>query len=68
MSSKDMRRFVAACEEKGLVYDPYHKHPRVTDPQTGRFVSISRSPSCPYAHRNMARDVKKYLGIEIAIR
>ena len=60
-----MKKAIKSCTAAGLVYDPSRKHPRITDPKTGRFVTISNTPSCPYAAENMLRDVKKYLGVEV---
>lgn len=65
---RDIDRAVAACEAAGLVYDPKHKHPRMTDPKTGKFVSFSATPNCPFAHKHMLRDVKRYLGIAIRLK
>lgn len=67
MSRKDIRKAIRACEDAGLVYEPQHSHPRVVDPKTGRYVSFSNTPNCPHAHKNMLKDVRKYLGIEVAI-
>lgn len=64
-AKKDMKKAIKACEAAGLVYDPTHAHPRITNPATGRFVSISNTPGGPYAYRQMLRDVRKYLGIEV---
>jgi hypothetical protein len=63
-----MDRAIQACEEAGLRYSPGKKHARVVDDRTGKFVSFSRTPSCPYAYKNMLRDVKRYLGIEIRLK
>lgn len=60
-----MKEAIKACVAAGLEYDPHHKHPRITDPKTGRSVSISNSPSCPHAYKHLLRDVRKYLGKEV---
>ena len=66
--ARDMRIVIRACEEQGLVYDPTHKHPRIVDPRSGKYVSFSATPNCPYAPRRMLRDVKHYLGIAIRLK
>ncbi len=58
----DMRQAVRACTRAGLVYDPAHRHPRIVDPRTGRFVVLSSSPSDQHAAKNMLTDVRKVLG------
>jgi hypothetical protein len=65
MSTSDMRKAIKLCREAGLVFESNHKHPRVVQPSTGEFVSFSGSPSCKDAHRNMLRDVRKYLGVDV---
>lgn len=65
---KDMDRAIQACKAAGLTYDPRHKHPRVIDPATGKFVSFSNTPNCPFAHRHMLRDVRRYLGHNVRIK
>lgn len=62
-----MKAAITACEGAGLKYDPAHKHPRVVDPKSGRFVSFSSSPSCPHAHKHLLKDVRKYLHISVTI-
>lgn len=64
---KEMRKAIRACEKAGLVYDPNHKHPRVTDPKTRKFVSFSATPNCPFAVQHMLADVRKYLGVNIRL-
>jgi hypothetical protein len=68
MSTTDMRKAIKLCQAAGLVFEPNHKHPRVVQPSTGKFVSFSGSPSDENAHRNMLRDVKKYLGVDVLKR
>lgn len=43
-------RFILVNDRKHLKY----RHPR-----TGKTVTISSSPSCPYASRNQLRDIRK---------
>jgi hypothetical protein len=64
-TKKDMRKAIKACVAAGLVFDPDHKHPRIVDPATGKFVVLSSSPSCPHAAKNMLTDVRKILGREV---
>ena len=63
----DRRSFVKACQAAGLKYDPWHKHPRIVDPKTMRYVVISNTPGCPHAYKNAVRDIKKRLGIEVTL-
>jgi hypothetical protein len=65
MSRSDMRQAVQKCVAAGLVYDDKHKHPRIIQPSTGRFVTISRTPSCPHAPKNFLADVRRYLGVDV---
>jgi len=62
-----MKKVIRACEHAGLRYEPNHRHPRLTDPSTGRFVTISATPSCPFAHTHVLRDVRKYLHIKVTL-
>ena len=62
----DLTRTIRQLERHGLVFVPGKKHPKIRDPKTGRAVSISGTPSCPHAHKNVLRDVRKYLGVELA--
>lgn len=65
---RDIDRALKACIDAGLVYDPKHKHPRVVDPKTGKFVSFSATPNCPFAHKHMLRDVRRYLGVNVRLK
>jgi hypothetical protein len=60
-----MKDAIRRCEATGLKYENGKKHPRITDPKTGRSVSISRTPSDHRAVQNMLRDVRKYLGVDV---
>jgi hypothetical protein len=62
-----MKAAVRACERAGLLYERRHKHPRVVHPDTGRFVVLSHTPSCPHGYKHLLRDVKKYLGVEVTL-
>ena len=62
----DLTRVIRQCERKGLTYQHGGKHPRIVDPKSGRFVSISGTPRCPFAHKHVQRDVRRYLGVDIS--
>ena len=62
------KEVIRACERAGFVYDPKHKHPRLTDPASGRFVSFSHTPSCPHWYKHLVKDIRKYLNIEVTLR
>lgn len=65
MSRREMDQAVELCVAAGLVLDRTHKHPRVIQPSTGKFVSFSSTPNCSFAPRKMLRDVRRYLGVEV---
>lgn len=65
---QDIDRAIQACEKAGLQYQPGKKHARIVDPATGRYVSFSSTPSCPFAYKHMLRDVKRYLGHAIRLK
>lgn len=62
---KEMKQIIKACKDAGLTYDSSGKHDRITNPETGKFVTLSRSPSDVNAYRQAIRDIRKYLGVEI---
>lgn len=62
----DMRAAIKACERAGLTYDPKHKHPRIVRAD-GRYITFSNTPGDVYAHRQMLRDVRKYLGVDVKL-
>ena len=64
-SNKDTRDAVRACVAAGLVHDPRHRHPRVVHPVTGKYVTYAATPGCRHAHKNLLKDVKKYLGVDV---
>ena len=66
-AKKQMKEAIKACQAAGLAYDPQRTHPRITDPKTGRFVTLSNTPSCPHAHKNLLSDVRKYLNIAVTL-
>jgi hypothetical protein len=61
----DLTRTIRQLERQGLVYVQGRKHSKIRDPKTGRAVAISGTPRCPHAHKNVLRDVRKYLGVEL---
>ena len=61
----DLTRVIRDCERSGLRYEPGRKHAKLRDPKTGRAISISSTPSDRNAHRNVLRDVRRYLGVEL---
>lgn len=65
---KDLDRAIKACTDAGLIHRPEGKHPRIVDPATGKYVTFSNTPRCPYAFKHMLRDVKKYLGHHIRLK
>lgn len=65
--TKEMKALIKACERAGLVYDPHGKHPKLRNPKTGQVLAISKTPSRPYAHREVLRDLKKYWNLEIKL-
>lgn len=62
-----MSRAIAACRAAGLHYEPNHKHPRLVDKRTGKYVSFSATPSCQHAYKHLLRDVRKYLNIQVIL-
>lgn len=62
----EMKAVIKAAQRQGLLYDPHGKHPKIRDPKTGRAVSISNTPSCPYAAKNVLRDVRRFLGVSLS--
>lgn len=54
----DFARVIRDCERAGLRYVPGKKHAKLFDPVTERSVSVSSTPSCQNAHRNVLRDVR----------
>ena len=61
----DLTRVIRECERHGLRYEPGRKHAKLRDPRTNRCISISGTPSCPHAHKNVLRDVRRYLGVSL---
>jgi hypothetical protein len=63
----DVTRVIRAAQRQGLEFVHGGKHPKIRDPRTGRSISIAGTPSCRHAAKNVARDIRKYLGIDLAI-
>jgi hypothetical protein len=61
----DLTRIIRECERHGLRYEPRGRYPKLVNPTTGRSISVASTPRCPHAHKNVLRDVRKYLGVEI---
>jgi hypothetical protein len=64
----DFTRVIRDCERAGLRYIHGRKHGKLLDPRTGRSVSVSNTPSCTNAHRNVLRDVRRFLGVDASPR
>jgi len=64
---KDVTAVVRACQAAGLRFEPAHRHPRIVDPKTGKYVTFSKTPSCPHAYKHLLRDVRRYLGFEVSL-
>lgn len=62
----DMKRVLRQCRRAGLQLVLGRKHHKLVDPATGRWVSVSSTASCRNAHKNVAADVRKFLGVSIA--
>jgi hypothetical protein len=62
----DLTRIIRECERLGLKYERGRRHPKIRNPQTGRAITISSTPSCPHAHKHVIRDVRKYLGVAVS--
>lgn len=60
----DFARTIRDCERAGLRYIPGRRHSKLVNPINGRSVSVSNSPSCTNAWRNVLRDVRRYLGVD----
>ena len=61
----DLTRVIRQACAAGLQYDARGRHPKLRDPRTGRSVPISNTPSCRNAHKNVLRDLRRYLGVII---
>ena len=62
---KDLTRIIRTCQRQGLRFEPGRRHGKIRDPKTGRAITISSTPSCPHAFKNVTRDVRKYLGVKL---
>lgn len=60
-SNKDSNKFIKQLLSEGWQYVSGNGgHIKIRSPK-GHLVSMSNSPSCPHAHKNMVRDVKRIL-------
>jgi hypothetical protein len=62
----DLDQVIRRAERAGLVLEHVGKHPRIVDPRTRRFVTISGTPKCPFAHKHVLRDLRRYLGVTLS--
>ena len=62
-----MTLVIRECERAGLRFVHGRKHGKLIDPRTGRSIPVSSTPSCPHAHKNVLRDVRKYLGLLVLL-
>ena len=63
----DLTRVIRAAQRHGMLYVHGGKHPKIRDPRTGRSISIAGTPSCPHAAKNVLRDCRKYLLVEVTL-
>lgn len=63
----ELTRVIRECERHGLRYESGRHHPKLRDPRTGRAIPISGTPSDRNAHKNVLRDVRRYLGVEVTV-
>jgi hypothetical protein len=61
----EIKAVIRQAMRLGLVVEHGGKHPRIRDPKSGRAIVISGTPRCPHAHKNVIRDLRKYLGVTI---
>ena len=62
----DLTRVIRQAVAAGLVLEHGGKHPKLRDPRTGRSISISNTPRAKMAHREVVRDLRRYLGVTLA--
>lgn len=58
---KDIKKLIKAAEQRGWTYTQGRKHNMLRHPVYG-LLSFSKSPSCPFALRNIAADIKRKEG------
>jgi hypothetical protein len=62
-----MTLVIRECERAGLRFVHGRKHGKLIDPRTGRSIPVSSTPSCQHAHKNVLRDVRRYLGLLVLL-
>lgn len=63
-SDKELKKLVKQLLREGWTLETSRKHTKLRSPK-GHLVSMSSSPSCPYAFKNVARDVQKIIEREV---
>jgi hypothetical protein len=58
-SNKDLDKKVKELIRHGWTAE-FGRHLKLRSPD-GKLITCSLSPSCPHAHRNLARDIRKYI-------
>jgi hypothetical protein len=61
----ELKAVIRQAMRSGLLFEHGGKHPRLRDPKSGRAVVVSGTTRCPHAHKNVMRDLRKYLGVKI---
>ena len=59
-SDKELKKLVKQLIRDGWTLETSRKHTKLRSPK-GHLVSMSSSPSCPYAFKNVAKDVQKII-------
>ena len=59
-SDKELKKLVKQLLREGWTLETSRKHTKLRSPK-GHLVSMSTSPSCPYAFKNVAKDVQKII-------
>ena len=62
---KDLRRVVRLACRHGLVFSQ-NGHGRLTDPNTGKFITFPSTPSDPNAHRHVLKALRDRLGVTLS--
>ena len=59
-SNKDLDKTVKKLIRQGWTAE-FGRHLKLRSPDGGKLITCSLSPSCPHAHRNLERDIRKYI-------
>lgn len=59
-SDKELKKLVKQLLRDSWTLETSRKHTKLRSPK-GHLVSMSSSPSCPYAFKNVAKDVQKII-------